>query len=306
MTQPTPPIDLADLLMRVERMTHELGAVHQAITDAIAANANAATAAPLGTSTDTLRTLVTLGDTSRLPRSDRPVSDPQRRYLGDLLESKYARTDRAVVTMADASRAIGTLKAMPERAPGSLPPAPSQLPPTPPPAPAPVTVSKGLEEGTDYLPRNVLAVIPDGRYGVSNDTGTQTVFLRVVQQKLRDATGTLVRKVQYKSSDAWLDAQTYWPSGRVTGRREIHGTKVPDLLAQVMLDTGGCADRYSRRFSECCNCGRELTDAISRWYALGSDCIKKRADVVAYVEDLRGEWQPGMELRDWELQQVGA
>lgn len=219
-------------------------------------------------------------------RSRRAATQRQLDYASALARDKFARIDGQISNRLEASQVIGELQKL-DDVPGHLRDVTTAITtPEAEPEPQPMKVE-------DKIDLNVLRLIPDGRYAVNNDADTQTVFLRLATKK-KDGS----RRVQYKSSDSWITAQVYWPSGQVTGRNEIHGSVIADLLTQIMMDKGGCADRYGARFSECVNCGRELTDDRSRYYRLGSECIQHRSDVVEYIDDKAGPWTPGKASRD--------
>ncbi|QGH76237.1 hypothetical protein SEA_JELLYBONES_95 [Gordonia phage Jellybones] len=220
-------------------------------------------------------------------RSRFSVTSKQRNFIEKLCDEKFARVDPPISTMLEASQVIAELKVLGNVAEedrdytgaiGSGTPQPAQ----------PVT---------DKLDMNVLRMIPDGRYAVTSDDGKQTVFLKLATRTIKGSNEEF-RDLRYKSSDDWLELQKFYQSGMVTGRNEVHGSVVADLLVQVMMDKGGCADRYGERFKECVNCGRELTDDKSRYYRLGSECITRRHDVVEYVDNNFGAWTPGAASRD--------
>ncbi|QDM56911.1 hypothetical protein SEA_BEAVER_97 [Gordonia phage Beaver] len=220
-------------------------------------------------------------------RSRFSVTSKQRNFIEKLCDEKFARVDPPISTMLEASQVIAELKVLGNVAEedrdytgaiGSGTPQPAQ----------PVA---------DKLDMNVLRMIPDGRYAVTSDDGKQTVFLKLATRTIKGSNEEF-RDLRYKSSDDWLELQKFYQSGMVTGRNEIHGSVVADLLVQVMMDKGGCADRYGERFKECVNCGRELTDDKSRYYRLGSECITRRHDVVEYVDNNFGAWTPGAASRD--------
>ncbi|QDF17938.1 hypothetical protein SEA_GORKO_93 [Gordonia phage Gorko] len=227
-------------------------------------------------------------------RSNFSPSAKQRGFIASLCDEKFARVDPPISTMLEASQVIAELKVLGNVAEedrdytgaiGSGTPQPAQ--------PIPVT---------DKLDMNVLRMIPDGRYAVTSDDGKQTVFLKLATRTVSGGDPSReadkFRDLRYKSSDDWLELQRFYASGMVTGRNEVHGSVVADLLVQVMMDKGGCADRYGERFKECVNCGRELTDDKSRYYRLGSECITRRHDVVEYVDNNFGAWTPGAASRD--------
>lgn len=216
----------------------------------------------------------------------------QRKFIEVMCDEKFARVDPPVTSMLEASQVIAELKVLGNVAEedrdytgaiGSGAPQPAQ----------PVA---------DKLDMNVLRMIPDGRYAVTSDDGKQTVFLKLATRTVSGGDPSReadkFRDLRYKSSDDWLELQRFYASGMVTGRNEVHGSVVADLLVQVMMDKGGCADRYGERFKECVNCGRELTDDKSRYYRLGSECITRRHDVVEYVDNNFGAWTPGAASRD--------
>ncbi|AVD99191.1 hypothetical protein SEA_ADGERS_97 [Gordonia phage Adgers] len=220
-------------------------------------------------------------------RSRFSVTSKQHNFIEKLCDEKFARVDPPISTMLEASQVIAELKVLGNVAEedrdytgaiGSGTPQPAQ----------PVT---------DKLDMNVLRMIPDGRYAVTSDDGKQTVFLKLATRTIKGSNEEF-RDLRYKSSDDWLELQKFYQSGMVTGRNEVHGSVVADLLVQVMMDKGGCADRYGERFKECVNCGRELTDDKSRYYRLGSECITRRHDVVEYVDNNFGAWTPGAASRD--------
>ncbi|AKJ71881.1 hypothetical protein TIN4_84 [Tsukamurella phage TIN4] len=226
-------------------------------------------------------------------RERRPATDRQLSYIDDLCAEKFARVEGKVSNMLDASQVIGKLKKLDavDEAARDMSTVVSIVPSAPDPLALPVTPVQ------DKIDLNVLRLIPNGRYAVANDDETQIVFLRLAERKSKVGNAPH-RVVQYKSSDTWNDLQYYWNDGRVTGRNTVHGSSVADLLTQIMMDKAGCADRYGEKFSECVNCGRELTDDKSRYYRLGSECITKRPDLVDYIDNKNGVWSPGAASRD--------
>lgn len=227
-------------------------------------------------------------------RANRAPSTRQLDFIDHLCDEKFARIEGKVDSMLAASQVIAQLQDLSDVPESQRDESTrvSVLPSAPDPMAAVVTPVK------DKLDYNILRMIPDGRYAVANDDETQVVFMRVSTRKSKALSGTEYRVVQYKSSDTWNDLQFYFPTGNVTGRNTVHGSTVADLLTQIMMDKAGCADRYGAKFSECVNCGRELTDDKSRYYRLGSECITKRADVVDYVDNKAGAWYPGAASRD--------
>ncbi|AUV60694.1 hypothetical protein HOS75_gp036 [Gordonia phage SteveFrench] len=213
----------------------------------------------------------------------------QRKLIEILCDEKFARVEPPITSMLEASQVISELKVLGNVAEEDRDYTDAVASGTPQPAqPIPVT---------DKLDKNVLRMIPDGRYAVTSDDGKQTVFLKLATRTTKNSNEEY-RDVRYKSSDDWLELQKFWPSGMVTGRNEVHGSVVADLLVQVMMDKAGCADRYGERFKECVNCGRELTDDKSRYYRLGSECITRRPEIVEYVDENFGAWVPGAASRD--------
>lgn len=224
-------------------------------------------------------------------RAQRGCTDRQANFIRQLLDDKFAKLNRndLPLTMLGASQVIDKLKQMPDIADDDRDLTSVTVESATPPA----------EKVKDKINMNVLKMIPDGRYAVTADDGKQTVFLKLATRK--QAAGgrpSEYRDLRYKSSDNWMELQKFYPSGQVTGRNSIHGSVVADLLTQVMMDKGGCADRYGERFQECVNCGRELTDDRSRYYRLGSECIQHRHDVVEYIDSTRGPWTPGAASQD--------
>lgn len=227
-------------------------------------------------------------------RSQFGCSDRQSGFILQLLDDKFARLNPndCPLTMLGASQVIDQLKSLPDvpddqRDLTTVPVQAVVASMQPEPEPEPVK---------DKINLNVLKIIPDGRYAVTSSDASQTVFLKLSTRN--KSNGYPHREVRYKSAESWHPLQQYYPSGQVTGRNEIHGSVVADLLTQVMMDVGGSADRYGERFAECVNCGRELTDDRSRYYHLGSECVQKRADVVEYVDRERGPWTPGAASQD--------
>ncbi|UTN91251.1 hypothetical protein SEA_POKYPUPPY_92 [Gordonia phage PokyPuppy] len=223
-------------------------------------------------------------------RASLNATPKQRKLIEVLCDEKFARVDPPVFTMLEASQVISELKVLGDVDEADRDYTGAVASGTPQPAqPIPVT---------DKLDKNILRMIPDGRYAVTSDDGKQTIFLKLSSPKIPGSSTEKRRDVRYKSSDDWLPLQSFYDSGMVTGRNEVHGSVVADLLVQIMMDKGGCADRYGERFRECVNCGRELTDDKSRYYRLGSECITKRQDVVDYVDENVGQWTPGAASRD--------
>lgn len=223
-------------------------------------------------------------------RSRFSVTAKQRHFIEKLCDEKFARVEPAISTMLEASQVIAELKVLGNVDEADRDYTGAVASGTPQPAqPIPVT---------DKLDMNILRMIPDGRYAVTADDGKQTVFLKLATRKRYKGDPEEYRDLRYKSSDDWLELQKFYQSGMVTGRNEVHGSVVADLLVQVMMDKAGCADRYGERFKECVNCGRELTDDKSRYYRLGSECITRRPEIVEYVDDNFGVWTPGAASRD--------
>lgn len=224
-------------------------------------------------------------------RAQRGCTDRQANFIRQLLDDKFAKLNRndLPLTMLGASQVIDKLKQMPDIADDDRDLTSVTVESATPPA----------EKVKDKININVLKMIPDGRYAVTADDGKQTVFLKLATRK-DTASGrtSQYRDLRYKSSDSWFALQKFYPSGQVTGRNSVHGSVVADLLTQIMMDKGGCADRYGERFQECVNCGRELTDDRSRYYRLGSECIQHRHDVVEYIDSTRGPWTPGAASQD--------
>lgn len=284
---------LPDLMQRVlelqaksRDMTAELTVLSNEITVLITAQVHGAT--------KKTQRQVTLGpDNPADGRSRRLPTNPQQNYIVDLCKDKFARVDGIVDSQLKASQAINSLRGMAsvpddERdETGALYPVanfPVQTH-TPPPEVSTIKVQ-------DFLPVKSLVLIPDGRYAVTSTDNKQTVFIRKSHRRRRHLADDIV--IQYKSSDSWIDLQIYQGgTDNVRGRHEIHNSLVADLLTEIMLDKGAAAHRYGERFGECSNCGRELTDDRSRYYALGTECIKSRHDIVAWVEQTKGEYQQG-------------
>lgn len=226
-------------------------------------------------------------------RTRRNASPRQLDYIERLCDEKFARVEPSVSNMLEASQVIGELQSL-----SNVPQASRDLSTTVDKSPAQEQEPEP-EPVEDKIDMNVLRMIPDGRYAVTADDGKQTVFLKLATRTARVASNPAsYRDLRYKSSDSWLEFQRFYPTGHVTGRNSVHGSTAADLLVQVMMDKGGCADRYGERFQECVNCGRELTDDKSRYYRLGSDCIQHRLDVVEYIDATRGEYTPGAASQD--------
>lgn len=216
-------------------------------------------------------------------------TEKQLRFIDALCDEKDARVTRKLRDGLETSKVISHLMAQPNVAESDKDP--NGLPSWHRGDPASQPVEKPDE--SSKLEYNAMRLIEDGRYAVTSNDGKQTSFLRVKTDKKTGA-----RIVQAKSSDVWMKLQTYYPSGSVLGQSQHHGSPISDLLTQIMLDPGECADRYGARYSECVNCGKELTDDKSRYYRLGSDCIQRRPSMVEYIDEKYGAWTPGAASRD--------
>lgn len=223
-------------------------------------------------------------------RARRLPTEKQLAFIDSLTEDKFVRVTRPLTSMLEASYTIDQLRAQPdvEESKRELVSASESKHRV---ASKPLVQEQVKPESK--LDFAAMSMIQNGRYAVTSNDQKQTAFIRV-----RDDKKTGARVVQGKSSDMWVKLQTYYPSGQVLGRGNWQGTPISDLLTQIMLDREECADRYGARFSECVNCGRELTDDKSRYYRLGSECIHKRHDLVDYINEKDGEYFPGAASRD--------
>lgn len=293
-------LELTELLAEVRALSSAAGVVEKKIVSTIATLhiARAQSSAPIN-STATANGLV--GQKTFNPdamptpsprdgRALRAPSDKQLSFIDSLTEDKFVMVTRPLKSMLEASYTIDQLKSQPDVPEDQRPPqyqkSLHRAPGTEPEPEKTVSPESRLDFGA-------MSMIQNGRYAVTSNDGKQTAFIRVKTDKKTQA-----RVVQGKSSDVWVKLQTYYPSGQVHGRGQWQGTPISELLTQIMLDREECADRYGARFSECVNCGRELTDDKSRYYRLGSECITKRLDLVEYVNEKSGEWFPGAASRD--------
>lgn len=224
-------------------------------------------------------------------RSSKAVSSKQNWLIDKLCSEKFARVEGQVVNGLDATQVIGKLLDL-----SDVPESVRDYSTATDAMPAPDETNKVQ----DKIDLNVLKLIPDGRYAVSSDDNKQTIFMRLSTKKNGRDDGARVVQQRLGSGvgNKWRELQKYYPSGQVYGVNEVYGTSIADLLTQIMMDKGGCADRYGERWKECSNCGAELSDDKSRYYRLGSECIKHRQDIVDYVDNTAGPWYAGAASRD--------
>lgn len=291
-------MQVSGLAMQVQdtanQSLHSITKMQSAVAAAIAAQ-NAPTPTPQSISPAGTKAQVTVSPGPVNPndgRSRREVTMRQQSWIKDLCEQKFARVTPQLENMLQASQVIDKLTKLPDVPEHERDMSTRKFPLVD------VAYNKPvIETVTDKINLNVLRIIPDGRYAVTADDGKQTVFLKLSTRKRADKSKPY-RDLRVKSADSWNELQRFYDDGTIVGRNTVHGSVVADLLTQIMMDKGGCADRYGERFQECVNCGRELTDDRSRYYRLGSECIQNRHDVVEYVDKTRGPWTPGAASQD--------
>ncbi len=305
MTDPNAQVfaQLAAMKATIAQLTTDLVAVERAVLGAIAAPP--APAAPAPTTTPPTSQLASSGtglvhQRMVMPgppdphdkRSSKPVSPKQNWLIDKLLGEKFARIGGQVINGLDATQVIGRLLDL-----NDVPEDQRDYSTAIDPAPVPEKKSAGV---TDKIDLNVLKLIPDGRYAVNSDDNTQTIFIRMTTKKNGRDDGARIVQQRLGSGvgNKWKELQKYYPSGQVYGVNEVYGTSIADLLTQIMMDKAACADRYGARWQECSNCGAELSDDKSRYYRLGSECIKHRQDIVDYVDNTAGPWFQGAASRD--------
>ncbi|AXH68146.1 hypothetical protein SEA_TEATEALATTE_89 [Gordonia phage Teatealatte] len=167
----------------------------------------------------------------------------------------------------------------------------------PPPEPAP-DPEPAAQKVYDPLPLMMVSQITDGRYAITADDNTETIFLRKVTHKA-DAKNTRMAGatvLQHRIAEDWNSHTVYWPSGQVSQYSNSYkNTILPEAWAQVFVDPQGAAHRFAEREHRCCSCGTNLTDARSRHYGIGPECEKARPDVIGWVNDNVGPFVPGAE-----------
>lgn len=195
-----------------------------------------------------------------------------------------------------ASNLITMMRAIPPVSKPKLTPA---APPVPafedePPAPAP---KPQLQEMLEPLPKMMVDKITDGRYAITADDNTETIFLRKYTYK-DDAKNRFAgcSLLQHRIAEEWHNHTVYWPSGKLTRiSHSYKGMEFPEAWAQVFADPQDAAHRFAEREHRCCSCGTNLTDARSRHYGIGPECEKARPDVIGWVNTTVGPFVEGSE-----------
>lgn len=190
-----------------------------------------------------------------------------------------------------ASNLISQMSSIPKVAPQP------QAQPDPEPEPTEHPEPTPQREKVEPLPLMMVSKITDGRYAITADDNTETLFLRKYTHK-PDAVNRLAgcTVLQHRIAEDWNNHTIYWPSGGTTTiSSRYKGTVLPEAWAQVFIDPQGAAHRFSEREHRCCSCGTNLTDARSRHFGIGPECEKSRPDVIGWVTETIGPFVPGTE-----------
>lgn len=136
-------------------------------------------------------------------------------------------------------------------------------------------------------PRAMVEAMRDGRYAVCPEGGeeySQHVFLRVSRPKSGKKRGCLV--IQTQHSDAYSPFITIYPSGRVFFSQKRD--RLDMALLMVCADPFTTAMKYAEIKKVCCRCGKQLTDARSRYYGIGPECEKHFPEIINMIHELKG------------------
>lgn len=136
-------------------------------------------------------------------------------------------------------------------------------------------------------PRAMVEAMRDGRYAVSPEGGeefSQHVFVRVSRPKHGKRKGCLV--IQTQHSDDYRPLLIIWPSGGVTFFQTAD--RIDMALLLVAADPFTSALKYAHIKKVCSRCGKQLTDARSRYYGIGPECEKYWPEIVNLVNETRG------------------
>jgi hypothetical protein len=137
-------------------------------------------------------------------------------------------------------------------------------------------------------PQVMVENMRDGRYAVAPGTAgaekDQHVFIRVSRPKTGKKKGALV--IQTQHSDDYRPFITFWPSGQIYVAKQ--NDRLDQALLMVAADPFTSAMKYAELWNVCSRCGKQLTDAKSRWYGIGPECEKHWPEIINYVNETRG------------------
>ncbi|QFG08568.1 hypothetical protein PBI_ASERPROCKY_82 [Gordonia phage ASerpRocky] len=224
----------------------------------------------------------------------RPATQRQLAAIERMADERNVDYDKPALGW-QASNLISMLGTIPKAAP---PPQPQPTPVVEEVAAEEVEPEPAVKKAYDPLPLMMVSQITDGRYAVTADDNTETIFLRKTSHKsnaknTRMAGATVL---QHRIAEDWNSHTVYWPSGQVSQYSNSYkGTILPEAWAQVFVDPQGAAHRFAEREHRCCSCGTNLTDARSRHYGIGPECEKARPDVIGWVNSNKGPFVPGAE-----------
>lgn len=134
-------------------------------------------------------------------------------------------------------------------------------------------------------PEAMVRNLTSGRYAVAPDDNTPLTFVRVTRPTYGKKKDCLV--IQTQHSERYKDCIIVRPSGRV----DVYDNRVDSSLLLIVVDPVTATIRYGKELEKCCDCGRKLTDARSRWYGVGPECEKDWEELINYIDEEKGPYR---------------
>lgn len=124
-------------------------------------------------------------------------------------------------------------------------------------------------KATAGYPARVEHDVPAGRYAVINPSSGVTEFYRVDRPEDGKWAGYVFVK-QQASDDLY----------------PVKGARRDEVLGRIAVDPQAAMIRYGHELGRCGNCGRTLTDEVSRAMGIGPDCAAKLGIERIALEDV--------------------
>ncbi len=131
------------------------------------------------------------------------------------------------------------------------------------------------------LPKAAVELVEDGYYAVKVNPKTDEdwTFLRVSRPETGPRRGHI--KIQTQHGDTLKEILAISPDGDFL----VAGSEVRALVIELVSSQHRAAANYGRKVGKCCRCGKTLTDAVSRKYGLGPECIQMWPDIKDLVNE---------------------
>lgn len=137
-----------------------------------------------------------------------------------------------------------------------------------------------FQEGEFGVPAAMIELVESGYYAFkTSETVDEYTFMRVSRPEYGKHKGSI--KIQTQHGERLRDVFFLEPNGTFS----VQNGDIRKLIIMLVSETRRAAIMYGRLTTHCTNCGKPLTDRISRHYSLGPDCREDRPELVEMIDE---------------------